>query len=361
MTFRDLSDEALTGRLLAIRKQERSLLVEFLGYLAELDRRKTVVALGFPSLFSFCSEFLRLSKASAFRRTAAARLLARFPLVAEYLADGRLNLTTLVELREVLEEGRLVEILDRAAGRTEDQVKELVAALRPQPVPVDMLRSLPNRRNDCGGSGPVHAGAGTVAPAPAPPVAPGPPPSPPRVPTRPAARLEPIAPERHVLRVAVSDAFVADLETVRQALSHKLPGGSLEEVLHECVRVTLGHIERRRCGAGRKTSAKTPPRGSRYVPVAIRNEVWKRDGGQCAFVGSTGHRCGSRHQVQLHHLDPFGMGGPATVANLSLRCRVHNFHAAEQDYGREHVARKVGARPGRGDRSPAAATIPGLR
>ena len=142
MTFRDLSDEALTGRLLAIRKQERSLLVEFLGYLAELDRRKTVVALGFASLFSFCSEFLRLSKASAFRRTAAARLLARFPLVAEYLADGRLNLTTLVELREVLEEGRLIEILDRAAGRTEDQVKALVAALRPQPVPVDMLRAL---------------------------------------------------------------------------------------------------------------------------------------------------------------------------------------------------------------------------
>ena len=163
-----------------------------------------------------------------------------------------------------------------------------------------------------------------------------------------------------MLRVTVSDAFVGDLETVRQALSHKLPGGSLEEVLHECVRVTLGHIERRRCGAVRKTSAKAPPPGSRYVPVAIRNEVWKRDGGQCAFVGSTGHRCGSRHQVQLHHLDPFGKGGPATAANLSLRCRVHNFHAAEQDYGREHVARKVGARRGRGVRSPAAATIPGL-
>ena len=216
MTFRDLSDEALTGRLLEIRKQERSLLVEFLGYLAELDRRKTVVALGFPSLFSFCVDFLRMSKASAFRRTMAARLLARFPLVVEYLGDGRLNLTTLVELRDVLEEGRLVDILDRAAGRTEDQVKVLVAALRPQPVPVDMLRSLPSRRNDCGGSGPVQlTGPGTVAPAPTAPaptvpptVTPTPPPSPPRVPTRPAARLEPIAPDRHVLRMAVSDAFV---------------------------------------------------------------------------------------------------------------------------------------------------------
>ena len=147
VTLADLPDETLTRRLLEIRKQERSLLVEFLGYLAELDRRKTVVAQGYPSLFSFCTDSLGLSKASAFRRTTAARLLARFPLVAEYLADGRLNLTTLVELRDVLDEAHLVEILDGAAGRTEEQVKELVAALRPQAAPADLLRRLPDRRN----------------------------------------------------------------------------------------------------------------------------------------------------------------------------------------------------------------------
>ena len=78
--------------------------------------------------------------------------------------------------------------------------------------------------------------------------------------------------------------------------------------------------------------------------MAVRNEVWKRDGGQCAFVGSTGRRCTSRHQLQLHHLDPFAMGGPPTAANLTLRCRAHNLHAAEQDFGREHIARKVAAR-----------------
>ena len=175
VTLADLPDETLTRRLLEIRKQERRLLVEFLGYLAELDRRKTVVAQGYPSLFSFCTDFLGLSKASAFRRTTAARLLARFPLVAEYLADGRLNLTTLVELRDVLDEAHLVEILDGAAGRTEEQVKELVAALRPQAAPADLLRKLPDRRNDCSGSGPKPSVASTVEPAlaPAPGIGPG--------------------------------------------------------------------------------------------------------------------------------------------------------------------------------------------
>ncbi len=87
----------------------------------------------------------------------AARLLARFPVLADYLADGRLNLTTLVELRDVLDKADLVEILDRAAGRTEDQVKELVASLRPQPAPADLLRRLPSPRDDSGGSGPAPA------------------------------------------------------------------------------------------------------------------------------------------------------------------------------------------------------------
>jgi hypothetical protein len=193
-------DETLTRRLFEIRKQERSLLVEFLRYLAELDRRKTVVAQGYPSLFSFCTDSLGLSKASAFRRTTAARLLARFPLAAEYLTDGRLNLTTLVELRDVLDVAHLIEILDRAAGRTEDQVKELVAALRPQAVPADLLRKLPTPRNDCGGSGPQPSVTRTVEPAPAPPLvadlvaAPAAPPSAPVRPEgRSAPRLEPIA------------------------------------------------------------------------------------------------------------------------------------------------------------------------
>jgi 5-methylcytosine-specific restriction endonuclease McrA len=354
----DLPDHALTTRLLEIRKHERSLLVELLGLLAELDRRRTVLALGFSSLFSFCTDRLGLTKASAFRRTTAARLLARFPVIAEFLADGRLNLTTLVELRDVLDEAHATEILDRAAGRTEDQVKELVAALRPQPAPPDLLRKLPTQRNDSGGSGPElfpgstdhRAKEVSLPAAPPPPAAPTPAanaqpaPAPARPSAGPAARLQPIAPERHVLRVTVDATFVADLEAVRQALSHKLPGAGLEVVLHECLRITLSRVEGRRRGSGKKTSAKAPPPGSRYVPAAIRHEVWTRDGGQCAFVGSTGQRCTSRHQLELHHVDPFASGRRQTTANLTLRCRAHNRHEAEQDFGREHIARKVAAR-----------------
>jgi hypothetical protein len=377
-TLTDLSDADLVGRLVQIRKQERSLLVEFLRHLAEMDRRKTALGLGFPSLFSFCTDHLGLTKASTFRRTTAARLLGRFPLVAEYLTDGRLNLTTLVELRDVLDEPNLVEILNRAAGRTEDQVKELVAGLRPQRAPADLLRKLSSARNCASGSGPELTAAVSTSPAPQPQARSGgahpgpavaasaPTPASPEAsaPTRTsgnsAPRLEPIGSERHVLRVTVGAAFVADLETVREALSHAVPGGALEEVLHECIRVTLRTIERQRQGAGKKSTAKAPPAGSRYVPVAVRDEVWRRDGGRCSFAGSGGRRCGSRHQVELHHLEPFAVGGTSSSENLTLRCRAHNLHAAEQDYGRQFIARKIAeARIRRGGRAPAP-NIPGI-
>src|SRR5678809_1450761 len=265
----DLPASALTARLYEIRTEERALLVEFLHHLNELDRRKTVLELGFSSLFVFCTEHLGLSNGTAYRRTTAARLLARFPILGEYLADGRLTARTAALLRDVLDEERLVQVLDRAAGRTEDQVKELVASLRPQPAQPDLFRKLPSPSTSRRG---VVEQSRELGKQPALPLAPVPPPPPPR------ARIEPIAPELHVMRVAVSDSFKADLQAVRDALSHKMPGAGLEEILHECIRVTLQAIEKRRQGAGKKTEVVMPRRGSPNVPAPIRHAVWKRDG-----------------------------------------------------------------------------------
>jgi hypothetical protein len=144
--LKQLPSHALTARLYELRKQERNLLVEFLAYLAELDRRQLYLELGFSSTFAFLVDHLGYTKSAAFRRTTAARLVARFPVVLSYVGDGRLCLTTLVELRDVLDEDRLGDILDRAAGRTEEQVRELVAALRPRPAPMDLLRRLPESK-----------------------------------------------------------------------------------------------------------------------------------------------------------------------------------------------------------------------
>ena len=357
-----LADGELTSRLYSLRASERQLLVEFLAYLGELDARKTYLELGFSSTFVFLTDHLGLTRSSAYRRTIAARLMVRFPVVGEYLGDGRLGLTTLVELREVLCEETLASVLSRASGRTEDQVKVLVAALNPRPAPADLLRRLPERQAASASRAALEllartpggtAGSGPELRLPADEPAKGPEPD-----LRPArsARVEPISEELRVLRMTVGREFAQDLEAVRDALSHQIPDRGLEAVLHECIRRTLRELARRRTGGDKsraKVAADAPKPRGRNIPAAVRKAVWSRDQGSCAFVSADGRRCGSTYRLELHHLQSFAKGGPATPENLSLRCSAHNRFHAEKDFGAEVMARVTGgqgrherARPG---------------
>src|ERR1041385_2907696 len=50
----------------------------------------------------------------------------------------------------------------------------------------------------------------------------------------------------------------------------------------------------------------------------------ERDQGSCTYIGSSGRRCGARRRLELHHIKPFALGGPAEAANLTLHCAAHN-------------------------------------
>lgn len=71
---------------------------------------------------------------------------------------------------------------------------------------------------------------------------------------------------------------------------------------------------------------------SRHVPAAVKREVWQRDNGQCAFVGTEG-RCRERGFLEYHHVVPYADGGTTTTENFELRCRAHNAHEMEIHFG----------------------------
>ncbi len=183
------------------------------------------------------------------------------------------------------------------------------------------------------------------------------------------------------VRMSVGPEFVAEFEEVKAALSHKFPNGNFEAVMRECFRITLEAVKRRRAGSVRNSTSEgasrasfasaTPPpvqaasrggcagsastatsggdgstsdqslssttRPSRYIPAPVRKAVWNRDGGRCAFVSKDGRRCGSKYQLEVHHIDPHARGGPPTEDNLSLRCRQHNRHEAELAFGADFM------------------------
>ena len=63
----------------------------------------------------------------------------------------------------------------------------------------------------------------------------------------------------------------------------------------------------------------------------------------CIYVDDRGQRCRETAFLEVHHVSPHALGGPATADNLTLRCRAHNALAAEQDFGREFVRAKCEA------------------
>jgi 5-methylcytosine-specific restriction endonuclease McrA len=84
----------------------------------------------------------------------------------------------------------------------------------------------------------------------------------------------------------------------------------------------------------------TPRRRARHIPAAVRGDVYRRDGGRCAYVDAQGERCCETRYLELHHLQPFAKHGAHVAANLALRCRAHNQLAAEHDFGPELIAKK---------------------
>jgi hypothetical protein len=136
----------LDRRLADLVRSERHLVVQFVLELAAFAKRELYRELGYTSLFYYCVRQLGLSKSSAFRRSEVARLVARFPGIADRLAAGRLSIRALVELREVLIEENQVEVLARAEGMSQEEAQLLAVEYKPRPIPRDVVRALPMPR-----------------------------------------------------------------------------------------------------------------------------------------------------------------------------------------------------------------------
>ena len=339
-----LDSRTLARRLGELAGDERKVQVEFLIHLEEFDRRRAYLDLGFGSLWTYCLEALHLREGSAGRRIRAMKELRRFPRLAGALRDGRLCLTTLALLGQVLTEENAEELVARAAFKTAAEVDHLVASLRPRPVPREGLRQLPSAEP----GGTAGEDSSTDAPsleAPRPPVS-----SPVQEPAAPALALDAPRPRtaemravsegQWSLRVTVDRALRDDLETLAALLSHKVRKSDLAAVLHEAIRCGLEKHGKRKGAVkpARKAAPRaTPPKNPATITAEVRRQVWERDQGRCAWTSPDGKRCNSRWQVEVDHVDAAARGGKATLDRLRLLCRLHNHLHAEEVYGREHM------------------------
>jgi 5-methylcytosine-specific restriction endonuclease McrA len=304
-------------RLIDLLRVEFVSLGAFLEALAEFDRRKLFRDLGHADLFAYLHKGMKLSRAAAHHRRAAAWLVQRFPEVLEPIREGKLCFTTASVLASVATEENLAAVLPRFYGLSKQEALELAAELKPRTsvptrtvvTPVETVR-------------PVDPAAEVNQTVPE---------------IRPGelwahrtgvertelARtvVEPMTATSSRMHVTVSREFLALLKKAKAGDSHRNPGASDEEVLTAALHLLIEKQAKRKA----------------CVPAKVKREVAKRDEGKCQWKMADGGVCGATVRLEVDHVVPRGRGGPSTVENCRILCKPHNLEAARQAYGDAHM------------------------
>jgi hypothetical protein len=329
-----LSDRALLSHVAALAVRERQATADLVVALCELDARRLYLAAGCSSLFSYCTQVLHLSEHAAYGRIAAARCARRVPQIVERLGDGSLTLTAVCLLAPVISVENAASLLDRARHRCKRDVECLVAEMRPQPGIATMVRKLPpaSRRPTpsmhCDNA-PTQEGIDTQGESVAAPVQR-------TAPARPAT-VRPLAPEAYKVQFTLSGDGYKQLRRAQDLLRHTIRNGDAGAIFERALSMLIDHLEKKKLAATDHPRVPRPlERNSRHIPAAVKREVWRRDKGRCAFVGSDG-RCTEHGLLELHHVVPYAEGGEPTAGNVQLRCRAHNQHEAALWFGPDLV------------------------
>jgi hypothetical protein len=342
VTASALSAHDLLAQLELLAGKERESSVELVAHLAALDSRPSLLAAqGFSSLFSYCTQALRLSEDAACNRIEAARACRRFPLVLELLASGSLTLTSVRLLAKHLTPENHQSVLAKARDRSRREIEVLIAELAPRPDIPSAVRKLPcptATPPPSAGPRPAMTSApsavGTaIAPSPSP------------LPATPRSIVQAWAPERYRVQFTIGQETHEKLRRLQALLRREIPDGDPAAIFDRALTVLLEQVEKTKVAAAVKPRPNRPIRpgtdkdvrkpglGSRHIPREVQRAVWRRDNGQCAFVATTGRRCTERTFLEFHHIQPYAKQGPATVENISLRCWRHNQYEAELIFG----------------------------
>lgn len=343
----DWSDEDLVSSLEALVSDERQDLIRILKHLAELERRRLAVKKGYPSLYAYCTTRLRFSEAEAMRRIYATRAAARFPVIYKLIERGRLTLTAVALLEPHLTRANYHKTLKRAVGLPKRDLERLVAEFAPMAPAPERIR---------------HLGVVAAPPHLVPAASLGIPTSVPCLPSPDFFVTPETGPSKNALspqsgfpapvlvefKFSADEAFLAAVERAKALLRHRHPAGRLKDIFTDAVEALLENVDperrlarkaSRHINNGDEARDSNPiATGGRAIPRHVKDAVWLRDEGECAFKGCDGLRCGSRDFLEFDHVVPWALGGSSDNAdNIRLLCRAHNQEEARRVFGDDRV------------------------
>jgi len=285
---RKMDDINLIASLKQARSKERAIQCYLLAIIAEVERRMLFAEAGYPSLFQYLVSELGYSEASSLKRIQVARLLTRFPEIFNLLSDGKISMTALMRLAPHLKHSNLHELLSCSLGKSVREVERMIAGMSPQKAKPDQIRVIDQ--------------------------------------------------DLLSFHFAANREFEELLKKAKARLSHKFPEGKLKDIFGEALEALLEEKPKSK----RSTLPRKLESHSRYIPVAIKEEVWERDQAQCSYVSPDGKACESKHFLEWDHQVPFCLGGRSDdVENIRVLCRSHNRLMATQHFGLAHISKKI--------------------
>jgi hypothetical protein len=224
------------------------------------------------------------------------------------LRDGRLTLSAIGELAQVITPENKAELLSKAEGKSKAQVQSLTAQFLP-PVAAKPKATVREKR--------------VILPTKT---------EPELFPQTTEASAEPKVEKRYSVSLEVDAEFMEIYERAKAIIGHR----PMAEVLRKALTDLVEKRTPREPKVVRKVQsepAKSKSQNTRYIPRSVRAEVYRRDKAQCTFVSSSGHRCTETVGLQYDHIIPYALRGPSTVENLRLTCRAHNQLFGERIFG----------------------------
>lgn len=317
-----MTNKEIENQLEILIKNERKITNDILKLILLAEDRKLYLEKGYSSMFDWLTRGHKYSAAAAYRRIQAAKLFKAVPAIEHKIESGELSLSTLAKTQTI------IQWQEKKSGeKIQSSIKENIIETVERKSPVDAERTLyqlfPELTQE------ASFEKATV-----------------------------ISDSLTKLTLSMSYESLRKLERARDILSHKLPQGSLTDVIiflinnfldkkdpltNKTLEIPHSNFNHKSLPVATFKSndtllTKTSPTtieqinkdGRTKIKEAIRRYVIQKAKGKCEFKDiETGRECTSTYQLEIDHIYPVALGGSNNLENLRCLCRRHNNYVAQ--------------------------------
>ena len=269
------NQDFLHRRALELARKHRKVETDLISALIEIDGEKLYLQLGYPSLFQYVVNALKMTESIAYAFILVARKSREFPALAAALEGERLSVAKASRIASAVDSENARSLIDFAASHSARETEREAAKFKPRSRKRDAVREIDG--------------------------------------------------EMVEIRILVPREALTDLERVQALEAQRGREASLAAAVVAAAQTYLRRRDpvAKAHRAQERRTFKVAHRRAR-IKTEAKHEVVARDGGRCAFVSAGGKRCESDRWLHLHHVVPVAMGGTDDPTNLVCLCSEHH-------------------------------------